>query len=121
VDELCRVIAALSEDVRSQMQGNAACVFGFVFPAVLGSDIVGKFYFSALRCWELSRCECAIPGQAPDRNTLVRLEVQLYLILCIAFHCHIHTAMPVPATLLRLLLNGLDGTVNDAKERLSYW
>jgi hypothetical protein len=29
--------------------------------------------------------------------------------------------MPVPATLLRLLLNGLDGTVNDAKERLSYW
>ena len=30
-------------------------------------------------------------------------------------------AMPVPASLLKLLLVGLDGTVNDAKERLSYW
>jgi hypothetical protein len=37
------------------------------------------------------------------------------------FHTLFPTAMPVPASLLRLLLNGLDGTVNDAKERLSYW
>lgn len=29
--------------------------------------------------------------------------------------------MPVPASLLKLLLAGLDGTVNDAKERLAYW
>jgi len=120
VDELCRVVAALSEDVRSQM---------------LGEFIV----------WRLECIECCILNVSVvcyswwfvyyknvcDRKKTLRLWsmncTHKHTSLHIAsYYAHItcfipYSAMPVPGALLKLLLNGLDGTVNDAKERLSYW